>query len=400
MKPASSFPGPARKLLATSVVARVPAAMLSIALLVHVQRLTGSYGIAGLAAGAYGLATGVGGPLLGRLADRRGQRRVLLLGATATAAQLIALALAPAQVPAALLVVLAAGIGFAQPPVGACLRAALPALVSGADAMRRAYAIESTAAELTFIAGPPIALAVSAAWSTRVALAGAGVALLGATALFAARAPDTRAGSAGAPRSRAGSLASPVIVALSLILTGVGFAFGAVEVSVTAAAAHAGTTAGAGPLLALWAVGSLVGGLLVARFGAQRLSLAAVAVALLLAHAAPALGVGNAVALAALMLLAGATIAPTYTVVYARAGDAAPEGTATEAFAWLATAVAVGAAAGAAIAGGVIDHAGPGAGFLVGGLGGLALAAPLLRRLVRREAVPARGPGPAPHRCA
>jgi MFS family permease len=355
--------------------------MLSIALLVHVQRLTGSYGLAGLAAGAYGLATGVGGPLLGRLADRRGQRRVLLVGATATATQLIALALLPAGAPAALLVVLAAGIGFAQPPVGACLRAALPALVVDGDAIRRAYAIESTAAELTFIAGPPIALAVSAAWSTRAALAGAGVALLGATAQFAARAGDRQADRAAAPRSRAGSLASPVIVTLSLVLAGVGFAFGATEVSVTAAAADLGSTAGAGPLLALWAVGSLAGGLLVARFGARRLGLGAVVVVLLLAHAAPALGAGGTVALAALLLLAGATIAPTYTVVYALAGDAAPEGTATEAFAWLATAVSVGAAAGAAIAGGVIDHAGPGAGFLVGGLGGLAVAAPLLRRL-------------------
>jgi MFS family permease len=387
MNAARAVPAAARRLLALSVVARVPAAMLSIALLVHVQRLTGSYGAAGLAAGAYGLAIGVGGPLLGRLADRRGQRSVLIVGAAATAGQLIALALLPAHAPVALLVALSAGIGFAQPPVGACLRAALPALVADPTAVRRAYAIESTAAELTFIAGPPIALAVSAAWSTRAALAGAGVALLCATALFAAGTQDDRGRAAAArrsrPRSRAGSLASPTIVALSLVLAGVGFAFGTSEVSVTAAAADLGATAGAGALLALWAVGSLVGGLLVTRLGTRRLSLGAVVVALLLAHAAPALGVASAVALAALMLLAGATIAPTYTVVYALAGDAAPQGTATEAFAWLATAVSVGAAAGAACAGGVIDHAGPAAGFLVGGLGGLAGAALVLRRVAR-----------------
>ena len=123
----SSFPAPARLLLATSVVARIPAAMLSIALLVHVRQITGSFGAAGLATGAYGAAIGVGGPLLGRLADRRGQRGVLLTGAGATAVQLLALAVLPSGAPWALLVALSAGIGLTRPPVGACLRAALPA---------------------------------------------------------------------------------------------------------------------------------------------------------------------------------------------------------------------------------------------------------------------------------
>src|SRR4051794_40960427 len=174
---ASSFPVAARRVLASSVVARIPAAMLSIALLVHVQRLTGSYGAAGLATGAYGIAVGIGGPLLGRLADRRGQRGVLLAGGAATALQLVALAVLPAAAPAVLLVVLSAGIGFTRPPVGPCLRAALPALMTDAGAARRLYAIEATATELTFIAGPSLALAVTVAWSTRVALGGAGVVL-------------------------------------------------------------------------------------------------------------------------------------------------------------------------------------------------------------------------------
>jgi predicted MFS family arabinose efflux permease len=52
----------------------------------------------------------------------------------------------------------------------------------------------------------------------------------------------------------------------------------------------------------------------------------------------------------------------------------------TEAFAWLATAMAVGSAAGAASAGALIDRAGPTAAFaLAGGAGALAILATMLR---------------------
>jgi hypothetical protein len=82
----------------------------------------------------------------------------------------------------------------------------------------------------------------------------------------------------------------------------------------------------------------------------------------------------------AVLLLAGAAIAPTYATVYAMVDRAAPEGTATEAFAWLATAVAIGASAGAALAGALADGAGPAAAFaLAGGAGAVALLATALR---------------------
>lgn len=377
--------------------------MLSIALLVHVQRLSGSFAAAGLATGAYGVAVGVGGPLLGRLADRRGQHGVLLAGAAGTALQLLTLALVPSGVPTVLIIALAAGIGFTQPPTGACLRAALPALVSDGAAARRVYAVEATATELTFIAGPPIALALATAWSTRAALGAAGVMLLVATAVFAAQAvggrdvPADRAPDATVtpPRTRAGSLASPAIVALIMVLTGVGISFGAVEVSVTAAATHLGGAASAAPLLSLWGVGSLVGGLLTARLGGKRLGVRAVVAALAASHAALALGVDSPPALGLLIFLAGATIAPSYTVIYAMAGNAAPAGTATEAFAWLATAVSVGTAAGAAVAGAVVDHAGPAAGFLTGGAGGLLALAVVIARATTLGAPVAPSPAEA-----
>ena len=118
-----------RRLFAISIIARLPAAMLSIGLLVHTQHLTGSFAVAGVVTGIYAMAVGVGGPRLGQLVDRRGQTAVLVASASIAAVLLVAIAELPADTPLAVLVALAIGIGLAEPPVGACLRTQLPALL-------------------------------------------------------------------------------------------------------------------------------------------------------------------------------------------------------------------------------------------------------------------------------
>jgi predicted MFS family arabinose efflux permease len=89
-------------------------------------------------------------------------------------------------------------------------------------------------------------------------------------------------------------------------------------------------------------------------------------VALAAGHLALALA-GSPLALGALIVLAGSTIAPTFATVYAMVDAVAPRGAATEAFSWLATAAAVGTSAGAAVAGAVVDAAGPSSSFVFAG---------------------------------
>src|SRR3954451_24859593 len=98
-------------MLTLSIVARLPLAMFSIGLLVHAQRLTGSFAAAGLVTAAYAIALGIGGPLLGRLVDRRGQTLVLALTAPVSLALLIVIGVLPAGVALWLLIALSAGIG-------------------------------------------------------------------------------------------------------------------------------------------------------------------------------------------------------------------------------------------------------------------------------------------------
>ncbi len=347
------------RLFALSIVARLPATMLSLGLLVHAQRLTGSFAAAGLVTGTYAAGLGLGGPMLGRLVDARGQTRVLLASAALCGTALIAAAFAPGA-PA--LVALAAAAGLSTPPVGACVRGLLPA---------SAYATEAAASELTWIAGPPGILLAGAATSTGFALAADGIVLMAATAAFALE-PVSRGWRPSGPRPQGGSLRAAAMRRLVLVMTLVGVVFGASEVGITAAAHALGSTAAAGPLMGIWGAGSLIGGLILARSG-RSAKLVPLLIGLGAGHLLLA-AAGSVLALAALLLVAGATIAPTYATVFGLVDGAAPAGTVTEAFSWLNTAVAVGAAAGAASAGALADAAGPASVFVLAGAAGAAAA--------------------------
>lgn len=370
-------------LLGSSIIARLPLAMFSIALLVNAQRLTGSFAVAGAVSGAYAIASAVAAPFLGGVVDRCGQTWVLIACATVTAVALVANALLSSGVSPLVLVALAAATGLATPPLAACVRTLLPAIVSDPSRLPTLFAFESTVLELTFVFGPPIALGIGAVWSTGAALAVSGLVMLGGTLAFAAQPASRRwRPDRDAPRQRGGALRSAAMRTLVLIMAGTGAAFGATEVGVTAAAHALGSTESAGPLLGLWGVGSLLGGIAVTRLGAGapggRLPLLLAALAL--AHGALILTTDSIVAIATVILVAGATIAPTVSTIYAMVGTAAPAGTQTEAFSWLLTAPLSGGAIGAAAAGSLAQHAGArGAFAFVGAAGGLALLTAVLR---------------------
>jgi predicted MFS family arabinose efflux permease len=363
-----------RALIASSIVARLPLAMFSIALLVHAQQLTGSFAVAGVVSGGYAISGAVSAPVLGRLVDRCGQTRVLLPGATLAALALVITGVLPAGTPPAVLVALAAAAGLATPPLGACMRTLLPAIVSEPARLPALFAFESTALELTFVLGPPLALGLGAVWSTGGALASAGLLMLIAALVFAAQ-PTSRAWrpDRGARRARGGSLRAPAILILALIELGCGAVFGATEVGITSAAKALGSTAAAGPILGVWGLGSLFGGIAATRLGggAQRgRGLVVLLGALAVAHAALILATGSVVALGAVILVAGATIAPTAAGIYAMVDRFAPAGTVTEAFSWALTAAYTGEALGAAVGGGLVQSAGATAAFAFVGAAG------------------------------
>jgi MFS family permease len=67
------------RMVAMAMLARMPLGMQSLALLLHVRDLTGSFATAGSSVGTYLAATAVTAPVVGRLVDRLGPRVPLLV---------------------------------------------------------------------------------------------------------------------------------------------------------------------------------------------------------------------------------------------------------------------------------------------------------------------------------
>jgi len=366
------------RLLAANVGARLPLAAVDVVLIIHVHALRGSWAVAGLIGGLHGLSTAVGGVALGATVDRRGQTAVLVAAGLVSGAALSGLALLPHAVGLTPLAGLAVVAGLAQPPLGACLRALWPSLLGDDPGLLpSAYALESALLELTFIAGPPAFLALAAA-SSALALAVIGAALAGGAVLFAAD-PVSRAwrpqADPGRRRARGGALRSPGVLTLTVLIGLLGILLGAVEVAV-AAVASPGVV---GPLLALWGLGSLLGGLAAARsarpLGPRELPWLLLGLAA--GHAMLAVS-QSPFALGLLLLVAGLGVAPLFGAANALAAQVALPGTSTEAFSWLTTAVAGGVALGALVGGALADGAGPAPAFAVAGAAavlGAALAA-------------------------
>ena len=334
--------------------------MTPLALLLLVRGEGESYGAAGVVVAVYAVALGGGAPIGGRQVDRFGPTRVLQVRTVLFAffvAGIVVLALVDAGI--APIAGVAALAGLSMPPLSSTVRVVLPRIAPG-DLRATAYSLEASLQEVHFVGGPLLAAAL-AAIDPVASVAGAGVgSLLGTT--MVARLPPVRA----TGRSRAsgagllGALGSSGVRTIVLYAALAGVAFGSVELAMPAfAEAEVGTRELGGIALACFSAGSLAGGLLAGlrpsasvlrRFLLGALALAAAMVGLQLAVSLPTLY--------ALAFLAGLPIAPTVGALYTLIDRSARVGTAAEAFAWFATAVSIGIAAGAVLAGVLVDERG------------------------------------------
>jgi MFS family permease len=374
----------AKRLLASSVLARLPLGM-SLAILLLVRETTGSFAAAGAVVGAYGLAGAAGGPLLGRLVDRFGPPPVLTAAALAQAAALTAIvAAARGGAGPLVLTVMGAAGGACIPPVSACLRALWPRLVPDPAARESAFALDATVQEVIWMAGPLLVGLLVSIGSPDIAVIGMAVVTLGGTAWFA-RAPLTR-GWAPVDRDGAQVLRTPGMVVVLASCIAAGMTMGSLEVGLPGLAAQLRDPGITPALLALASTGSFLGGL---AYGARswtlplsrRYALLLGAAALLMA---PLLFADSASAALVFALTSGLGYAPVLSAIYALVGALAPAGAVTEAFTWCNAALGTGVAAGVSAGGSLIDLGGARAAF---GLGiATSLAAALIWMAGRRRA--------------
>ncbi|HEY7622999.1 MAG TPA: MFS transporter [Solirubrobacteraceae bacterium] len=358
------------RLLGAAVLARMPIGIDSLAMVLFVRAETGSFATAGLVAGAFGIGSGLTSPIQGRLIDRHGHARVMLPLAALHAMALGALvALGLSGAPGAALVGCGLAAGASIPPVGSVVRPLLPRLL-GDDQylLPTAYAVDGIAIEMVFITGPLLtAVIVSLGSPAAALLVSCGFVIVGTLVLVTAPASRAWQPTAGHhERHLLGALASPGVRTIVAATAPIGFALGATEVTMTAFASDHGSRAAAGALLALWAVGSGLGGL---AYGAREHGSAPgprwvrIAVVFPLCSV-PLLAAPSIAVMTGLAVIAGLCLAPYMAAANQLVGDVAPPGAVTEAFAWPITAIAIGAAAGSAAAGAIAQSVGWREGFV------------------------------------
>jgi MFS family permease len=347
-------------------------AAMTLAVVLTVRDFSGSFGVAGAAASALGAGAMVCAPLRGRSIDRYGQTPVMIPLGLLHAGAVWVLALAGGRLPDAGLVALAAVVGAAFPSVFACMRSVLAQAFPDAAARQAAYALESTMQDSAFIAGPLLAAAAMSFGSARSALALLGALSLAGVLLFALS-PLSRSWAADARRvARSSPLGSPGVRTLVVSMGTLGLAVGSVQVAVPAAAVQSGSGRSlAGVLVAMLAVGSIVGGLWYG--GRTWRAPVPVRYVILLCTLGAALSLTpltvSVWALALALLIAGGSLAPLFVCTYSLIDDVAPRGTGTEAFTWLASSQAAGVALSSAAAGFITDHASVGWAFALAPVG-------------------------------
>ncbi|MFE5627793.1 MULTISPECIES: MFS transporter [unclassified Streptomyces] len=368
--------------------ARQPFAMLTIGIVLLVQHTTGSYGSAGAVAAVTGVSMALFAPQSGKLADRFGQRAVLVPGVlvhSAAVSLLVVLALAGAPMWALFLAAVPAGASV--PQIGPMVRARWAAKLENSPLMPTAAAFESVTDEFTFVVGPVLATALCTGVHPAAGLiAEAALTLFGGLFFAAQRSTQPAHGlvaAAAGGEARVSALSIPGVRVLAVAFLGIGSVFGGMQVSLTAFSEEIGNPGANGLLYGIFAAGNMLAGIacgaIAWKIGPRKrliLGYAGLTVAASLLWSAH-----SVLLLGALGLIVGLCIAPALITGYTIVETLVPASARTEAFTWLTGAVALGQAAAVTVAGRLADEHGASTGFLVPLVGtALALATLLALR--------------------
>lgn len=370
----------------TGLLARLPISMVGLGIVLLVEASTGSYGLAGAVSAAYMVANAVMAVVQGRLVDRLGQATVLTVAAVAFGVSMVLLTWSVQDGwPIGTTYAAAALAGGSLPQIGSCVRARWSHVLSRPADVQTAFALEAVFDEAVFIIGPILVTVLATAVHPVAGLAVAIVVGVSGSLAFAAQRatapPAHRHDHSNGPRP---PMPWRIVVPLAVVSAGLGILFGAAEVTTVAFAEERGAKSYAGGLLALWALGSLLSGVVTGAITwkhgpATRVRWGAVAMTLAMV---PLTFVDSMLVLGLLLLVGGVAIAPTLIAALAVTEQAVPAKRLTEGMAVMHTGLVLGVAPGATVSGFVVDHAGASAAYLVSVAAGAtaALAAQMLPR--------------------
>jgi len=358
---------PYRELLATPgglafssacFVARMPISMLGLGFVLLLVAHGGGYGRAGAISAVFAIVNALAAPVISRLVDRLGQRRVLRPTVVLHSVWLVAfIVLATKDGATWTLVLTVAAAGLFEPSIESVVRTRWGYVLGSGPRLQTAYAFESILDEVIFILGPLIVAVLATQVTASAGLIAALLLLLvGSFALTAQRATEPpvmprREHGDRSPLSAAGML---VLLAFMAFLGGV---FGGVEISTIGFADQHGHASLAGPLLACYAGGSMVAGIIYGAFRwrwslPRRLLIGSLAMTLTIA-VLPL--VHRPAVLAACLFVAGLGIAPTLISGFSLVERLVPPSQLTEGLTWATTGIVVGIAVASPVAGRLVD---------------------------------------------
>jgi MFS family permease len=349
-------------IVGSTLLGRLPIGISGLAILLYVREVTGSFASAGVATGALALGSAAGAPLQGRLVDRRGVEMLISLAFMHASGLLLVWVLGAADLPGGVLAASAFLTGATLPPLSSVLRGRWPSLLEDApELVKTAYALDSVLIQVVFVVGPLLTTAIVAVSGPEYGLVVSAACVFVGTSLLVAGLrgkPEPARADPGARALGLGALAAPGLRTLVLASLPLGFCFGTIQVVLPAFSDAEGSRELSGVLIAIWSAASAGAGLL---YGARPPRSAALEVvhvrfAMLLPLGCAALLVaGSPLAMALLVPLAGAPIAPLVASRNELVERVAPRGTATEAFTWPLTSLVAGVSLGAAIAGSLTE---------------------------------------------
>jgi MFS family permease len=359
----------ARAFTLAGLLARLPLSMTGLGIVLLISLTTGSFGRAGLVTACATLTAAVVLPWWGRMIDRIGQARVLIVAGVLAAVGLTAVIVTVMLGMALWLTCLAAVVsGLGATSAGSCVRARWTQRLKDPGLLNTAYSLEAVFDEVVFIVGPVLvtflATTIHPAFALGVVVV---LGLAGALALAVQRGTEPPVQRRSVRHGSSAPLSLGFLVPIMIACAALGAVFGGMEVVVVAFARERDILPYAGTMLMVWAAGSLIAGVvsgtIVWRASPRRRF--RVGATLLAASLLPLPFVDHPVAVAGLFLLSGLSIAPTLISTVALTQSCVPASRLTEALGWTSMGMATGVALGAAALGRVIDGWGADGGFAV-----------------------------------
>ncbi|WP_134322264.1 MFS transporter [Cumulibacter soli] len=330
-----------------------------------------SYGLGGTVAAVGAVATAILGPILGRLADRYGQRRVLvpvviMFGAGAG----LFIVAVQNHAPAWMLYATAAIAGGFIPPVGSMLRARWAYMLEGSSRLPTALAMESVLDELVFILGPVLVTVLSTSGHATTGMVVAAAFAVCGSLLFATqtRTEPPPGRDLDQLRSTGSPIKIPGLMILCVVALAMGTVLGTFELVLTAFAREQGSGSMAGVLIAALAIGSMLSGLVwgtIDWLAPLNRRLVLLLGALTLATL-PTLIISNIWLMTLFVAVCGIAVSPSLITMFTICEEIVPREQTNEGFTWLGTMLALGVAVGTSLSGVVTDEYSPNLAFGVG----------------------------------